>query len=189
MLLTSAPADWRSPAVGFTRPMPSAVSDLAYRARYFREHPQGYELDPCDPVDGPVPPGQRARPASARGLASLRRGVLPQPFDLSRAPRHACACWRRSTGCWRPMACSSSAMPTGLTWPARRRDSRRSATRLALPIAGRPAATDALPQFIVRLESPGRCAARSLQTVRLRDTPIVPRGWCAAMRRAAARSA
>ena len=77
-----SPADDR-PSRRFTRSMPSAV-DLSYRARYFREHPQGYELDPDGPGDGPVHPGECSRSRSARGIAPLRRVVLPQSSDLSR---------------------------------------------------------------------------------------------------------
>ncbi len=59
---------------------------LGDRARYFRAACPGLRGGPRDPLDGPVPPGQRARPEAARGLAPLRRGVLPQPVDLSRRP-------------------------------------------------------------------------------------------------------
>ena len=44
---TSAPAGWQLPVEESTHRMHSAARMLPYRSRYFREHPEGYEIDPA----------------------------------------------------------------------------------------------------------------------------------------------
>ena len=110
MPLTSVPADWRSLAAEFTQPTPFAARIWDTACAYFHEHPQGYELD-----------------ASIRAVVTFHQASVLDlrlldelsPYDVIfcrnlliylEVSAHG-ASWHRSTGCWRPMACSSLATP------------------------------------------------------------------------------
>ena len=121
----------------------------------------------------------------ARGLAPLRRGVLPQPVDLSRRPGPRPACSATLDRLLRPTGCSSSATPTGSTRPASRRDSRRSASRDASPIQGRGEAGARSPA-----RPPTRASGRRPRAECDQTTGSAPSsGWsCRSLQDAAARS-